>query len=255
MNRRLFLTFTASLLLCLIVTPLSGQTDTRRPSLTYPQGQEQTDKRQTDTGLENDKIRIIQPNGSVIMPDSNSEPNVSFSFDRFENVTRYGMKSVAIRLPTEYWHYTSTPLGLQAYFSCRGNSGERPCTPSNILLTIDHWLLNNSYSYENLPFNYQHRDIIILADGERVVAGRMNVKIQTRLSNVKVLMGAISINLPSFRQIAHAQIVEMRIGKITISVPSESNESLASFYNFATLNRRNPSMNTRHSQANRRSKP
>jgi hypothetical protein len=252
MNRRSFFTVIASFLLCLIFKPASGQTQTRRSALPYPQRQEQPDKRKTDTGLENDKIIISRSDEAAITPALSNAPNVSFSYDRFENITRYGMKSVVVRLPTDYWHYTSIPLGLQAYFSCRGDSGERPCTPSNILLTIDHWLLNNSYSYENLPFNYQYRDIIILADGKRVVAGRMNVEIQTRLSDVKILIGAINISLPAFRQIANAQIVEMRIGKIAISLPSESNESLASFYNFATINRRTPTINTRRSPANRR---
>lgn len=162
------------------------------------------------------------------------EPNAKITYDRFQNVTWYEMQSIRVQgWANEEGSMThSPPISINAMFSCKGNTDEKPCTPAAIMFVFGYKM---DYQYHVLPFNYQSNDVIAIADGQRIPFGRMNVTNGRSVLGDFEAKGTLPVSLQTLRRLAAANSIEMRIGVAPVVLAIEDIKSLGSFYNMAVL--------------------
>jgi hypothetical protein len=146
----------------------------------------------------------------------------------------------------------SPQLYMTAQFGCTGDSGQKPCLPNQVVLVFSYtnFFSRGEYTYKYPPFNYQQRSVIAIADGKRTPLGILSVNSKAESGSVSV-RGILAVSLQTFRQLAFASSVEMKVGILPVTLTSVDLETLANFYNLAILNRRTPTINPNRPPAKR----
>lgn len=184
----------------------------------------------------------------------NHEPDAKISYDRFENKTWYEMDSLTLAPWNGKSDYSglSPQLHMSAQFGCYGDNGESPCVPNQIALDFSYsnFFSRGEYTYKYPPFDYQQRSVIAITDGKRIPLGILSVSRKSESGYISV-RGILPLSLQTFRQLASANSVEMKVGILPVTLTSGNLDTLASFYNFAVLNKRTPATNTNRTPARR----
>ena len=165
------------------------------------------------------------------------KPNAKITYDRFQDVTWYEMQSIKVQgwANEEGSMFHSPPISINAMFACKGNTDEKPCTPTAIMFAFGYEMI---YQYHVLPFTYQSSDVIAISDGQRIPFGRMNVTSGRSVLGDFEAKGTLPVSLQTLRRLATANSIEMRIGVAPVVLETKDIESLGSFYNMAVLTAR-----------------